>query len=339
MGCSISCAYFDDFSSFLHWAVAQSVNAGEVAHYLVHLKGECQELLDVAARVLGELGVPVAQEKTVGPSTCLTFLGIKIDSKVQVVRLPKEKVERARVLVVWMYQQEKVTLLQLQSLLGLLNFACRVIPMGRVFSRRLQLATIGVRKSHYKIRLSNELREDLGVWDQFLKDFNGTRLWVGPAQNNIEIQLFTDAAGAVGFGAYLAGKWCADIWPPAWQAQGLTRNLAFLELFPIVVALELWNDDLANRSVVFWTDNMSVVYAFNLLMSSPKPVLCLLRYFVLQCMRFNITFKAKHVLGVRNGIADALSRQKWDQFFKLAPQAASNGFICPSNLWQLAASS
>ncbi|KAM4807939.1 LOW QUALITY PROTEIN: uncharacterized protein WCC33_001415 [Rhinophrynus dorsalis] len=284
MGCSISCAYFEAFSSFLHWAVAQSVKAGEVAHYLDDFLfigspegGECQELLDTAARVFEELGVPVAQEKTVGPSTCLTFLGIEIDSVAQVVRLPKDKVERTKVQVAWARQQEKVTLQQLQSLLGLLNFACRVIPMGRVFSRRLQLATVGVRKAHYRIRLSSQLKEDLSVWEQFLRDFNGTRLWMGPTQSNSELQLFTDASRAVGFGAYLAGKWCVGVWPPTWHAKGLTRNLAFFELFPIVVALELWHDALQNRAVFFWTDNMAVVYAVNQLTSASKPVLSLLR--------------------------------------------------------------
>ncbi|KAM4690414.1 uncharacterized protein WCC33_017798 [Rhinophrynus dorsalis] len=343
MGCSISCAYFEAFSSFLHWAVAQSVTAGEVAHYLddflfIGSPGgrECQELLDAAARVFEELGVPVAQDKTVGPSTCLTFLGIEIDSVAQVVRLPKDKVERARAQVAWARQQEKVTL---QSLLGLLNFACRVIPMGRVFSRRLQLATVGVKKAHYKIRLSRQLKEDLSVWEQFLRDFNGTRLWMGPTQSNGELQLFTDAAGAVGFGAYLAGKWCVGVWPPKWHEQGLTRNLAFLELFPIVVALELWHDALQDRAVVFWTDNMAVVYAVNQLTSASRPVLNLLRYLVLHCMRCNILFRAKHVPGVQNSIADALSRQRWDQFFRLAPEADANGSVYPSNLWQLAASS
>ncbi|KAM4795853.1 uncharacterized protein WCC33_000943 [Rhinophrynus dorsalis] len=344
MGCAISCAYFEAFSTFLHWAVADRAGVGEIAHYLDDFlfigppgSPSCGILLESASMVFSELGVPIAQEKTVGPATCFSFLGIEIDTVAQEARLPKEKVEKARDLLVGLRGRNKVTLRELQSVLGLLNFACRVIPMGRVFSRRLQMATAGVKKPQFKIRLTKQLQEDLKVWDQFLSDFNGTRLWVDEGRSNQEMELFTDAAGGVGFGAYLKGKWCAGRWPGAWELEGLTRNLAFLELFPIFVALELWHEEFANKAVIFWTDNMSVVFAINLLTSSSPPVLGLLRRVVLLCMRHNILFKAKHVPGVDNRIADALSREKWGEFFKLAPAARPNGIVCPSTLWQLAA--
>ena len=41
--------------------------------------------------VLTELGVPVAEDKTVGPSQVLPYLGIEFDSSRQEIRLPQEK--------------------------------------------------------------------------------------------------------------------------------------------------------------------------------------------------------------------------------------------------------
>ena len=37
--------------------------------------------------LFSELGVPIAEDKTVGPSQCLTYLGIEIDARRQMIRL------------------------------------------------------------------------------------------------------------------------------------------------------------------------------------------------------------------------------------------------------------
>lgn len=44
---------------------------------------------------------------------------------------------------------KKIQLRELQSLLGNLNFACRIMPMGRIFSQRLALTMAGVVASLY----------------------------------------------------------------------------------------------------------------------------------------------------------------------------------------------
>jgi hypothetical protein len=43
----------------------------------------------------------------------------------------------------------------------------------RAFSRRLINATCKVTKPHHRIRVSQEMREDLKVWLSFLSDYNG----------------------------------------------------------------------------------------------------------------------------------------------------------------------
>ena len=51
--------------------------------------------LDTSVRV----GFPVAEEKTEGPATRITLLGIVIDSDLLELRLPREKLEKLRELV------------------------------------------------------------------------------------------------------------------------------------------------------------------------------------------------------------------------------------------------
>ena len=46
----------------------------------------------VALETCEKLGVPVAVQKLEGPSTCLTFLGLELDTEAQEIRLPEERV-------------------------------------------------------------------------------------------------------------------------------------------------------------------------------------------------------------------------------------------------------
>ncbi|KAH3844812.1 hypothetical protein DPMN_087074 [Dreissena polymorpha] len=46
--------------------------------------------------VTSSLGVPVAEEKTDGPSTVLTCLGLILDSNKMKIRIPKLKLQQVR---------------------------------------------------------------------------------------------------------------------------------------------------------------------------------------------------------------------------------------------------
>ncbi|KAM3920353.1 uncharacterized protein RB166_014754 [Leptodactylus fuscus] len=108
---------------------------------------------------------------------------------------------------------------------------------------------------------------------------------MGPPVSNVDLELFTDAAGGAGFGAYFQGQWCAGEWPVVWRDSGLVRNLALLELFPIVVATVLWGDRLRDRRVRFLCDNLGVVQAINSQSANSPPVVRLLRRLVLRVVQ------------------------------------------------------
>ncbi|KAJ1192727.1 hypothetical protein NDU88_002033 [Pleurodeles waltl] len=64
-------------------------------------------------------------------------------------------------------------------------------------------------------------------------------------------------------------------------------------------------------------DNLAVVQVINRQSARDTQVLKLLRVVVLQCLRCDILFRARHVTGVNNDIADALSRSQWERFHGL----------------------
>ncbi|XP_041347370.1 uncharacterized protein LOC121367333 [Gigantopelta aegis] len=270
------------------------------------------------------LGVPIAVEKTEGPSTLLVFLGIEIDTQNMVLRLPERKLWDLTQLITAILQKKKITLKTLQSLIGSLNFACQVVKPGRAFIRRMIDATRGVTKPHHNIRVTQGIKADLDLWLGFLKYYNGVTVmpdlfWT----SSDSLEFFTDSAGGreKGFGVYFRGHWAYGSWPTEWWKMGLLRNITFLELFPVVVAVTIWGNRLQNKKLLFHIDNEAVVVVINKKTFKCAMVMTLLRKLVLITLRKNILLIAVHIAGKKNVIADAISRCQWDKFRKLTPEA------------------
>ena len=77
-GCSISCATFENFSTFLEFAVRRRSPVCELLHYLTFLGGgknarDCEIIMGHFQLCMSELGAPVANEKIEGPTTIICF--------------------------------------------------------------------------------------------------------------------------------------------------------------------------------------------------------------------------------------------------------------------------
>jgi hypothetical protein len=64
---------------------------------------------------------------------------------------------------------------------------------------------------------------------------------------------------------------------------------------------------MANHSVLFFTDNEALVYVINKQSCKDKILMKFVRKLVLVCLQHNILFKAKHIPGTYNHLADLLS--------------------------------
>lgn len=76
------------------------------------------------------LGVPLTHEKT---AEVVTFLGTEMATIVQTSKLPVDKLEALQSHVTYFLGRSKITLKELQQLVGCLNFAYRVVALGRAF--------------------------------------------------------------------------------------------------------------------------------------------------------------------------------------------------------------
>ncbi|KAJ1160539.1 hypothetical protein NDU88_001039 [Pleurodeles waltl] len=126
MGCSTSCALFECFSTFLQWIFVRVSGHRAVTHYLddfFFVGPQATDLCAVALRrfqeLMEDLDVPLAPEKTVGPCTALTFLGIELDTITMVARLPSEKKEVMLRTLMAVLRSKKPTVRDIQVQRGL----------------------------------------------------------------------------------------------------------------------------------------------------------------------------------------------------------------------------
>ena len=346
MGASCSPAYFEHFSTFIEWVVSQEGGTSLLCHYMDDyffvggpVEGApgikyCAELVGCFENVCDHFGVPLSKDKSVGPTSKIVFLGLEIDSVEQVVSVPADKLAAITKKISTALGQSFMSLRDLQSLVGSLSFICRAVSPGRAFLRRLIDLTIGLRRPFQKIKLTKGAKMDLNMWQTFLVNFNGRALipdqfW---CEDN-DIQLYTDASGGVGCGGFLSGKWFQARWPA--EVIASEKSIAWLEFFPIVIAVVLWGHLFRGKRILIRSDNEAVVAILNKQSSKCANIMQLVRFFVLQCLKHNVAFKARHIPGIDNNIADSLSRFQEARFRALAPNAERQGSPIPEFLWMI----
>ncbi|PJE77719.1 hypothetical protein CI610_03354 [invertebrate metagenome] len=335
MGCSISCRLFEEFSTALHWVLQNKLQTAGVTHVLDDFlfvapknSNKCQTDLENFLNLCKQVCIPIKHSKTVLPCTTITFLGIELDSIRMQARLPNDKLVKIRNLLASFQQKAKVTLRELQSLIGLLNFACSVITPGRPFLRRLIDLTRGLTKPNHHVRLNREAKADIRAWLHFIQSYNGVTLFLSDIwESSARLHFYTDASG-IGFGAVLGTKWFFRKWSKDFESFHITIK----ELFPIVLAVQLWGNYLQNKCVLFHCDNSAVVAVLTSHTSKDSTIMKLVRKLVIKSLQLNFMFRAEHIMGKRNVLADHLSRLQVDSFRLLAPQMDNEATPIPDNL-------
>ena len=330
---------FNAFADGLEW-IFWGKGANFVLHYLDDYlfegrpgTNECDQALQVALGVCRELGVPVSEEKLEGPTTCLSFLGIRIDTVSMELSLPPEKLQRLRSMIEEWRHKRACTKRQLLSLIGHLQHACRVVHPGRVFLQRMiQLSTV-VKKLHHHIRLNQGFKSDLQWWALFLPRWNGVSMMstIGRRQPP-NIVITSDASGSWGCGAFSSeGQWFQCMWSSSWASVHITVK----ELLPVIMACALWGMLWQGKTVHCRTDNAAVVAIINTGKSKDSLAMHLVRSLFFFSAKYNFRVYASHIAGKANTAADALPRNNLPLFIHQVPSAMSQPTPIPHELMQL----
>ena len=232
--------------------------------------------------------------------------------------LPDDKLKELLAELQCWCSRKKCLKRELLSLIGKLNWACRVIPAGRIFLRRLIDLSTTARLPHHHISMNLEARRDIALWQRFLPTWNGRAIIPDPYwSRSPDLALFTDASGTLGYGIYYSGHWIADTWPPPLQG----RSIQWKELYPIALACLLWGHSWSGKKILFHCDNQAVVDIWASGTSRDPDIMHLVRSIFFSGATHHFTILVAHIAGTDNSIADSLSRLQIVRFQQLAPAA------------------
>ena len=132
---------------------------------------ECAFVQQVLINLLGSLGFFISWHKVAGPFQRLCFLGIDIDTVECKLLLDELKVHKLSDKLCEFRDKVRASKRQLQSLAGLLNWACQAVTGGRFFLRRVLDVIKCLKESGHKAKLDLQFKKDILWWLTYIKVF------------------------------------------------------------------------------------------------------------------------------------------------------------------------
>jgi hypothetical protein len=299
--------------------------------------------LQHSIRIMEELGFPMPDDKVEGPASSITVLGLLIDSVRMEIRLDPQRLRDMCALVAHWQSKTTYTRKQLESLIGLLQFACTAIRPGRIFLHRMLVLlramprrTSGDKRTGkyaptvHGFSADSDMRRDLSWWQHHLATWNGTTLmyelqWTSSAS----LQLSTDAC-LTGYGARYGNEWFHGQWTDedvrrAHREQRV--SMPYLELLALLYAAATWGHLWARKQITFLCDCQPVVQALTQHSSNLPETQLLERTLIHLAAKHHFHYRVQHIAGTDNRMADALSRCDLQAFHTCLPSANRSATI------------
>ena len=349
-GSSISCSHFQEFSDSLRNIVEFKTRSPvALTNYLddflftATTVRKCNYLIKVFLDVCFEIGVPVAQKKTVWGCEEIIFLGIILNGKEKLLKIPEDKRTKALNMLCWIGDKKKAKVGDLEKLSGFLNFLTKAIFPGRAFTRRMYAKFTGLEnlKKHHHIKLDAEFKGDCQVWREFLD----TNIYAKVCRPFVDLSfkltaeqlnMYSDASGneKYGIGSYLERNFLFARWEDNFIRR-CNPSIEFMELLGICVGVFAWSEQLRNKRFILYTDNTSARDVINSTSTSGKYSMKLIRKLTLRSLQYNFRVFAEYVEGKNNEIADSLSRIKLGRIKELQEKGILNKYptTLPTELW------
>ena len=350
-----SCLIFEKVATLVQWIVTNETKRTEISHYLDDFPllgcswSDTKIFITQFTHILQKIGLPIAQDKTIGPTDCLKYLGMLLDFKHQVLAIPEKKRLKCIELITNMitaYRNRKPVQIKLiQKLAGHLNFICQAIPVGLTFMCGLYsliAPTHGekVKTGHHR-RLNKDMHDDLEMFLSFLGELQPSFCRTIPFLvrrdlQDDQIMLFADASGSnrLGIGCVYQSEWAQGLWRDTTVFRdNPSPNIAVLELLAITIAFEIWAPQLSGSCITLRSDNQATVYWLNRKRTDIPAAMNLLMHLTKTCLLFQIYIKAVYINTKKNRQSDLISRDKVPQLLREFPHMNPCPRLLPGTLW------
>ena len=339
-GASISCARFQLFSDCLKHIFEYVFGDDSCTNYLDDFlfisvtEERCNEMVRVFLELCGEIGCPVALDKTEYVALKMTFLGLLMDGESLTISVPDEKRKKALDLLHYALDKKKVTIKFIQRITGTLNFLCRAIVPGRAFTRgmhgKLKLTdAAGVRLKHYHhVNLGKCFLDNCRMWLYFMDHTDSETLCCPFVDAEMyvlakKLHFFTDSSlnPELDCGGVFGKRWFVQHWDADFILEQKS-SIEYLELYTLLAGLLIWGKDprLCNTSFTIYCDNESVKSMVNQLSTNCMKCVKLIRVLAYDSMIHNRKVVVHHVRSKLNIQANALSRFQFQRFWDHSPK-------------------
>ena len=263
---------------------------------------KCQEVQQVLILLLGNLGFYVSWNKVLGPCKKLTFLGIVIDTENCSLSLDAEKLEKLKYKLEKFRLRKRAKKRQLQSLVGILNWACQAVRGGRFFLRRILDVMNSLKQANHKAKLSQEFMKDVHWWLTFLDTFNGVVYYRVADKLVVHTDACNEGAGAFCNGDWIYSNWAEDCKP------AVNLHINYKEVLAVIIAARRWGETWKNTEVTVCTDSTVTKAIINKGTCKNPYVMSALRELFCSMVKYDFKLHAIHIPGVLNEIPDSISR-------------------------------
>lgn len=252
----------------------------------------------------GEMGFQLNYPKSaLTPTQRLCWLGMEWDTSLARVRLSQENASKTRRRIFRAFVSKSMTRRQWEGLLGALNFAAEVVPLGRLRHRRL------VREVNAAIPVLP--RDLLRPVPRFLSNLllpwlhtNVLLRWVPWVAPPPSLRVATDASD-LGWG-YQSSQGHQN--HGGWKGRLREAHINIRELH-VAYRFLLVHKDIRDIGIAFEMDSVAAVYCINRQGTSrSEDLLSLSEKIFREAHSRSLLLSAVHVPGVQNSWADALSR-------------------------------
>jgi hypothetical protein len=186
-------------------------------------------------------------------------------------------------------------------------FASFGVQWGRAFIRRLIELASPLPLQTSEVDLDSFVLMDIDWWIHFaaLPMCNGISYLIDPSP--VDVEFFSDSSLPE----------CAGVWPiyNIWWFHVFTKkelsilpDISCRELFAIVANCATFGKKLKGKNIMLWSDNSASVDAINSRRAFNPVMNSLIRELFYICAIHSFQIQAKHLPGVKNGLADCLSR-------------------------------
>jgi len=267
--------------------------------------GECHDNVQETLMLLGDLGFPIHNEKSVLiPSQVLTFLGFVLNSVTMTVQLTKSRKQKLKTACLTLVNKEPCTIQSVAEVIGVIVSSFPGVEHGPLHYRSLERDkshALRENKGNFgsSMILSPSSRAELNWW---ISNVDTSLKLISHGEPELHIQ--TDAS-ALGWGGLRGEQRTGG----RWTQQEASHHINYLELLAVFLTIKALCGNCANLHIRVQCDNTTAVCYINNMGGSKSPDCnSVARQIWDYCVERHIWISASHLPGCENTEADRESR-------------------------------